>query len=199
MKIGTHEKNSLLEVLRVVRKVRVPMECGWQVDEDQGHNMEEDYFMASADIATENHFQLTEGYTKSFYHGSGTIIGDKKNDDDGDDKLKNTTAPLGDETPRLNIKLSLPELTQLPGSHSPGSQRLSNMVSASGAASRESLEPNSKKAVMTEENLIIAPENEDNNPSSPCSITPFIITPPQPSRKARLSPSTQDSVSVILS
>ncbi|KAK3857535.1 hypothetical protein Pcinc_036229 [Petrolisthes cinctipes] len=185
MKIGTHEKNSLLEVLRVVKKVRVPIECGQQPGDDQ--QKEEDFFTASFNI-TENNLKLTEGNPKYFFYRGSC---DMKVDKNSDDKL-NTTA---EDPLRSNIKLSLPELTQLPGSHSPGSQRLSNMVSASVEASRESLEPDKKTA--TTENLTFTQENEDN-PGSPCSITPFILTPPQNSCKDR-SPSTQDSVCTAMS
>ncbi|XP_042236130.1 X-linked interleukin-1 receptor accessory protein-like 2 [Homarus americanus] len=74
------------------------------------------------------------------------------------------------------MKLTIPEIKiETAWSSSPKSQRLSNMITGSNAASREDLEDDKDKKIETRDPVIYSEEYGMQDPGSPCSITPFIL------------------------
>lgn len=133
------EKNPLLNVLRVVRKIRVPEELVWDAWEGVAPLHSPSVPVKETDV------HMTELKT---------------------DLQKNA------------LKLTIPENNLSTSmSNSPRSQRLSNMITGSNAASKEDLGFEDKKTEVSGSVMFTGKDHELPDPGSPNSVTPFIIPP----------------------
>nr|XP_045609133.1 single Ig IL-1-related receptor-like isoform X3 [Procambarus clarkii] len=133
------EKNTLIGILKVVRKVRVPVVCGWQPADGEESRL--------------------------------------------DDAV---AIRLEGKDPHRELKLDIPEnKVEVTWSNSPKSQRLSNMITGSNAASREDLEADKDKKTEVGGTVIYTEGDFGlQDPGSPCSVTPFILAPCRRTRAA---------------
>ncbi|KAK3880490.1 hypothetical protein Pcinc_015012 [Petrolisthes cinctipes] len=167
-KLERQERRSRLEVpssssskirSRSRSRSKSPMECTWRLIEEEQIQEENNFTSDLGKMSRVKQDKIQRTTNERQYNN-------------------NNTTPDAVESPRTQLKLNLPELTQPPYmSGSPGSQCLSNMVSASRAASRESLEPD-ENTTATEKHRPLTQEYQDDL-DSPSSITRFILTPPQ--------------------
>lgn len=131
------EKNPLVNVLKVVRKIRVPEELVWDTWEGE---------------APLQHTSVPEKET-------GVYMTELEKD------RQNT--PLKLTIPDIMLNNSM--------SSSPRSQRLSNMITGSNAASKEDLGSEVKKMEVGGSVMFKEKDHELQDPGSPNSVTPFII------------------------
>ncbi|KAG0729538.1 Single Ig IL-1-related receptor [Chionoecetes opilio] len=126
---GSQDQNPFLNVLKVVRKIRVPEELAWPLYEEESP-------LQHCDTPTQGNVQRTE------------------------------------------LKLMIPEINiSASSSNSPAlSQKLSNMISGSNAASREDLDCEKEKTAQGGGPVVFTGEDHSlQDPGSPSSVTPFIL------------------------
>ncbi|XP_050717281.1 interleukin-1 receptor accessory protein-like 1-A isoform X2 [Eriocheir sinensis] len=131
------ERNPFLNVLKVVRNIRMPEELVWDA---------------------------WEGVAPLHYPSVPVKKTDVHMTDLETDLQKNA---LKLTIPEINISTSM--------SNSPRSQRLSNMITGSNAASKEDLGFEDKKTEVSGSVMFMGTDHELPDPGSPNSVTPFII------------------------
>ncbi|KAK4319951.1 hypothetical protein Pmani_009153 [Petrolisthes manimaculis] len=185
-KLERQERRSRLEVpssssskirSRSRSRSKSPMECTWRLIEEE-QIQEENIFTSDLGKMSRVKQDKIQRTTNEIQYNN------------------NNTTPDAVESPRTQLKLNLSELIQPHYmSGSPGSQRLSNMVSASRAASRESLEPDENTTAI-EKHRHLTQEYQDDL-DSPSSITRFILTPPQHPSPSWRTRSICESLSLV--